>query len=199
MLAALAWSAALALEAMLGAQPGGATDGPQLPVASFDCAKATQWVEKTICSDSALAALDRRLSRVFAEARRELAPRTAKLLAEQREWLGDRQECGTEEDQPAQAACLSARYEERAREPVSDRQANQVIGVFHLMTPDDLYDVTTDGNRDALAEVSCRFFNLFPRTRPSCSKRTTIPRATPGARSAERSTSSPRCPRPAGW
>jgi uncharacterized protein len=176
MLAAVVWSAALALEAMIGAPLGAAAEGQPRSVASFDCAKAMQWVEKTICSDSALAALDRRLSLVFAEARRELAPRTGKLFADQREWLGERQECSTEEDQPAQAACLSARYEERVRglivdlpllarlrQPVSDPQANQVIGVFHLMTPDDLYDATTDGNRDALAEVSCRFFNLFPK------------------------------------
>src|ERR1700688_2270309 len=176
MLAAVAWSALLALEAMLGAQPGGGAAGAPRPVSGFDCAKATQWVEKTVCSDTALAALDRRLAELFAEAKRELAPRTGDLLARQKEWLDKRRECSTEGDQPAQVACLSAQYQERIhqlivnlpllarlRQPVSDPQENQVIGVFHLMTPADLYDVTTDGNRDALAETSCRFFHRFPR------------------------------------
>jgi uncharacterized protein len=133
--------------AALGARTAAATDGPPPPAASFDCGKATQWAEKAICSDAQLAALDRRLARVFAEARRELAPDTRKLLEEQRAFLGDRQDCTCGEDLACGVECLSSRYEQRAREilaelpllenlrrPVSAAQAERLFAIFRLMT-----------------------------------------------------------------
>ncbi len=172
---AVVWSAVLVFEAMLGAPLAGRAEVQPRPAPSFACGQATQWVEKTICSDAELAALDRRLASVFAEAERELPSRAMALLAAQRDWLRAREECRTQEEAPAQVECLSGQYRQRIhdlvvglpvlaglRRPVSRARANQVMVLFRWMTPDDLYDVTTHGNRDALAEVSCRFFELHP-------------------------------------
>jgi uncharacterized protein len=173
---AVAWSTVLAFAAMLGAPLAGRAEVPPPPAPSFACGEAATWVEKAICSDTELAALDRRLARFFAEAERELPSRAGALRAAQRDWLRGREECRTEEEGPAQVGCLSGQYRERIhdlvvelpelarlRRPVSRARASEVMAVFHWMTPEDLYDVTTDANRDALAEVSCRFFELFPR------------------------------------
>lgn len=79
----LAWTAFLPLAAQ--AQ----TQGP-----AFDCARARGEVEALICSDAALAALDRRLDQVHraaaAQARGAMATR---LRADQRAWVKGRNEC----------------------------------------------------------------------------------------------------------
>ena len=174
---AVAWSIVLAFAAMLGAPLAGRAEVPPPPAPSFACGEAATWVEKTICSDPALAALDRRLGSVFAEAKRELAPHRGELLAAQRAWLRQREDCRTEEAKRAnQVQCLSGQYAARIhdlvrelpllaslRRPVAAAQANEVMAVFHWMTPDDLAAATTPVNRDALAEVSCRFFELHPK------------------------------------
>ncbi|HEY6322501.1 MAG TPA: lysozyme inhibitor LprI family protein, partial [Thermoanaerobaculia bacterium] len=92
---AVVWSTVLAFAAMLGAPRAGHAEVQARPAPSFSCGQATQWFEKTICSDPELAALDRRLALVFAEAKRELAPRTGELLTAQRAWLRRREECRT--------------------------------------------------------------------------------------------------------
>ncbi|HEV3074318.1 MAG TPA: ankyrin repeat domain-containing protein [Thermoanaerobaculia bacterium] len=177
MFVVVAWSAALVFAAMLGAPLTGHAEEQPRPAPSFACGEATQWVEKTICSAPDLTALDRRLSLLFAEAKRELAPHAGELLATQRAWLREREDCRTEEEKPAnQVQCLSGRYAARIhdlepelpvlarlRQPVSAARANEVMALFHWMTPDDLIEVTTHANSDALAEVSCRFFELYPK------------------------------------
>jgi uncharacterized protein len=172
---AVVWSAVLVFEAMLGAPLAGDAEVQPRPAPSFACGQATQWVEKTICSDAELTALDRRLASVFAEAERELAPRTGALLAAQRDWLRLREGCRTREEVADRVQCLFDQYDQRIhdlvlalpvlarlRRPVSAARASEVMAVFHWMTPGELYDATTDANRDALAEVSCRFFELHP-------------------------------------
>ena len=172
---AIVWSTVLAFAAMLDVPMAGRAEVRPRPAPSFSCGKATQWFEKTICSDPKLAALDRHLALVFAEAKRELAPGTGELLTAQRAWLGRREECRTVE-KVNQAPCLWAQYMERIRDlvpglpvlahlrqPVSAARANEVMALFHWMTPDDLSLATTDANRDALAAVSCRFFELYPK------------------------------------
>ena len=177
MLAPIAWTTAFALAAMLGARPAAAGEEQRRPAPSFDCHQAASRVEKAICSDADLAAQDRRLSLVFAEAKRELKPHTKPLVEEQRKWLEERKECWEDETDPQyHVDCLSSRYRlrlfqlfdelpvlARLRQPVSDAEAKRVIAVFHLMTPEELYEATTDDNRDALAEASCLFFQRFPR------------------------------------
>lgn len=54
--------------------------------ASFDCTKAAQTVEKLICSDHSLSALDDQLSQVFAHASEQSANPLA-LKEEQRDWI----------------------------------------------------------------------------------------------------------------
>ena len=59
---------------------------------AFDCTKARGQVEQLVCKDAALAALDRKLDEVFKAAlARDNMP--AILGAEQRGWIGGRNEC----------------------------------------------------------------------------------------------------------
>lgn len=61
--------------ALLAAAQAQAQTGP-----SFDCRKASSEVEKTICADPKLAALDLRVSRAYAEALKRLDARGAEAL-----------------------------------------------------------------------------------------------------------------------
>lgn len=72
---------------------------------SFDCHKAQSFVEKSICSDEALAALDLRMSEAFKSVVSQSAPATS-LRAEQREWIKVRDAC-------TEIACIKASYESR--------------------------------------------------------------------------------------
>jgi len=79
------------------------------PVASFDCAKAGSKTEKAICSDIALARLDRALSDAYSQAlswASDDAEKT-KIRDAQRAWIGERDACGGD------AACLAAAYKAR--------------------------------------------------------------------------------------
>lgn len=75
--------------------------------ASFDCAKATTPIEKTICADPALGTLDGRLATVYAEAKKNVDPK----YIGQAKWLRDeRSTCATRKDP---ASCLTYEYNER--------------------------------------------------------------------------------------
>jgi uncharacterized protein YecT (DUF1311 family) len=84
---------------------------PRAPAASFDCAKASSPVEKTVCADAALARLDRQVGEAYARTREaDFNPkaRTA-ALETQRAWLAARDKaCGG-----GNAACLSDSYRKR--------------------------------------------------------------------------------------
>jgi uncharacterized protein len=61
---------------------------------TFDCAKAKGSVEELICKEPALAALDRKLDEVYkAAAAKAKDQMPAMLRAEQRGWIGGRNEC----------------------------------------------------------------------------------------------------------
>lgn len=61
---------------------------------TFDCAKASGSVETLICKDAALGALDRRLADVYKAAGAKATGAAARTLrAEQRGWVGGRNEC----------------------------------------------------------------------------------------------------------
>jgi uncharacterized protein len=79
---------------------------------SFDCGRASTWTERTICNDDALAAADREMSAAFSRRRASVNDdgQRRHLLAEQRRWLGRRDECRTA---PAPTSCLAQRYVER--------------------------------------------------------------------------------------
>ncbi len=180
--AAAAAEAGLAAPAAAGAAATGPMPAGPAPAGSaalgpsFDCGRATRAIEKVICSDAGLAAEDRRLAEVFAEARREkeepIATDGVSLLDEQRKWLAERDECADDDA----VRCLLGRYHSRAMElwaampfvlhvrvPLKAADEERLIGLFHWMSADDLNTVTQDDNDEALSAASCRFFERFPR------------------------------------
>lgn len=87
--------------------------------ASFDCRKAVSVVEKLICSDKTLSALDDELAEVYRMLRNDLDSEKVAALAEaQRSWIGKRNIC--KEDR----ACLKFSYDKR----VSELRAFQMMG-----------------------------------------------------------------------
>ncbi|MBV5344902.1 MAG: DUF1311 domain-containing protein, partial [Rhodoferax sp.] len=66
---------------------------------SFDCAKATQTVERLICRDADLAKLDRRMADLYVSLRKSVAKdRRQTLKSEQIAWLASRNDCGSSRD-----------------------------------------------------------------------------------------------------
>jgi uncharacterized protein YecT (DUF1311 family) len=82
------------------------------PDPSFACARAATPVERMICGDAELSALDRGIAVFYGAARRN--PRHGRALREQREWLATRDLCATH-------ACL--------REEMMDRLWNLTLSV----------------------------------------------------------------------
>lgn len=70
--------------------------------ASFDCAKAITKVEKMICADDQLSALDENLSKVFKEAMNSTENKE-QLQKEQFAWMRERDKCKSNE-------CLQQHY-----------------------------------------------------------------------------------------
>ncbi len=93
-------------DAELTARP---TFTPKTGGPSFDCAHAGNDVERTICSDTSLAALDLALSKLYNEIRHGFGSQRARQQLEQlqREWLRQRDRaCATGDSR----ACLRTRY-----------------------------------------------------------------------------------------
>lgn len=83
--------------------------GPVSEIPSFDCGQARTRVEQTICADPVLAAKDRRMARLYAQA----GPRSGPIESGQRDWLAARDGCNRAgELRP----CLHAAYDARIRE-----------------------------------------------------------------------------------
>jgi uncharacterized protein len=104
--------AAARWRALLLAVISGACAGAPPPAVgpAIDCTKATGDVERWICADSALAALDRELSDVYALAAESDNADLAQLEAEQREWTASRSACASSADAHA---CIERRYRDR--------------------------------------------------------------------------------------
>jgi uncharacterized protein YecT (DUF1311 family) len=80
------------------------------PAQAFDCAKATQQVERTICANAELKAADDAMGVAYKALKARLnAVEAAQLLQSQRVWLASREDCA------AYADCLLARTQERTR------------------------------------------------------------------------------------
>ena len=73
--------------------------------ASFDCAKASTQVEKTVCSDAELSKLDEALNQAYLAAR-EASARREELRSEQLRWIGMRNACTSQE-------CIRNAYRDR--------------------------------------------------------------------------------------
>lgn len=106
-----------AQNATQAAAPAAATNQPVVSgpiMASFDCAKASTAVERTICGDAALAAKDRDVSTryrgwIAAIKAGRLVDDPAEVTADQRAWVAKRNAC-------RDAPCISAAYDERLYE-----------------------------------------------------------------------------------
>ena len=73
--------------------------------ASIDCAKASSFVEKAICSDKRLSSMDDQLARLY-KAARAAATNASALETEQKSWLSSRDRC-------TNTACLKKTYADR--------------------------------------------------------------------------------------
>ena len=86
---------------------------------TFDCSKASGEIEKLICSDAALAALDRRMKETFdaavaaLEKSADREPATKRLRAVQRGWIKGRNDCWKGDDE---RQCTEDAYETRIAE-----------------------------------------------------------------------------------
>lgn len=87
----------------------------RMPVASFDCGKAAAAVERAICSDVALARLDRDVAQAYARKldSAEDAPHREALRQEQRKWTASRE--ASCQKGPAQIPCLQRLYRGRLK------------------------------------------------------------------------------------
>lgn len=108
----------LAAAITLAAEPASAA-GP-----SFDCAKAGNWVEKQICGNDALAALDAWFAPLYSQVAQRLTGKDLDALkAKRKTWLKQRNDCKAEADG---TACLKTRYEEFTAD--LERQFAQLVG-----------------------------------------------------------------------
>lgn len=127
---------------------------------AFDCAKASGEVEKQVCADATLAALDRQLDSVYkaATAKATGKPATA-LRAEQRGWVKGRNDCWKATQQTWITAtwtvdtvkgCIDAQYRLRTAElqavwrllpprtvsyACQNNPANEVVASFFASNP----------------------------------------------------------------
>jgi uncharacterized protein len=121
------------------------------PLASVDCATTTGPVEKTICGDEALAALDAKLVSVYAAASKAAGPdQRNRLAAEQQGWLQERGRCAGAQDA---AACIRERYVNR----IADLQAQ-----FKLVASRGPFRF--ECNKQAGSVLEAQFFETDPPT-----------------------------------
>jgi uncharacterized protein len=130
---------------------------------TFNCAKAQGEVEKLICSDPALAALDRKLDSVYKAASAEASGKLAtQLREEQRGWVKGRNECWKANGQQTWITatwtvntvkgCVDAQYRLRT----SELQA-----VWRLLPPK---TVSYACQNNPANEVVANFFDSDPAT-----------------------------------
>jgi uncharacterized protein len=145
---------------------GLATALPQAALAeapTFDCAKAQGAVEKLICSDAGLAALDRRLGEVYRAASTKAQGRLAtQLREEQRGWVKGRNDCWKADGQKTWLTvtwtvdtvkgCVDAQYRLRTAE---------LQAVWQLVPPKTVFFVCQNNPAN---EAVANFFDTDPPT-----------------------------------
>lgn len=147
---------------------------------SFYCHKKVSPIEALICSDNKLSKLDSQLAKKFSETKATNKTDANYLITDQRKWLKKRiQQCSYNGKDEAPAddkrqdyiSCLQRLYEQRIAVlfypefwPLL-REVNvaRAIAKLRTMNPQDLYNITTDENRDTLSDLSCRFFEKDPK------------------------------------
>lgn len=80
------------------------------PQASFDCAKAAMPVEKLVCSDAGLAALDVQMAAVFGKLMSANPANAPGIRSDQRAWLLQRTQCLEGTQRTTHLTCLKDRY-----------------------------------------------------------------------------------------
>jgi uncharacterized protein len=104
-----------ALTALAAPDPSPDADTAARP--SFDCAKAAGKVERYICSDAAIARLDRAIARAYAKGMAKESPWTrgdrALQRTAQRTWIADRNACARRKDTEP---CVADSYHRRLAE-----------------------------------------------------------------------------------
>jgi uncharacterized protein len=146
---------------ILGTTGFAATAAAQGP--TFNCAKASGEVEKQICSDAALAGLDRQLDAAYKAAAAKASGKLANLLrTEQRGWVKGRNDCWKANGQPTWItatwtvdtvkACIDAQYRIRT----SELQA-----VWRLLPPK---TVSYACQNNPANEIVANFFATDPAT-----------------------------------
>jgi len=105
----LAWPALAFPAFAAGAVP--ARGQEQKPGPAFDCAKASGEVEQLICKDAGLAALDRKMAKVYAAAMKRFPANIApEERTQQRGWIKGRNECWKADDK---RRCVEEQYRTR--------------------------------------------------------------------------------------
>lgn len=79
---------------------------------SFDCQRATHAIEKLICSDAKLSALDAQMAELFGDVMRQTSgSRKQELLSEQRGWIKNRNACAKRSE--PRRGCVLEHYTQR--------------------------------------------------------------------------------------
>jgi uncharacterized protein len=119
----------LAAPVAAGAAPAGARP-------SFNCARVeAKTVPALVCHDSGLAALDRSLAKVYAEAqRKEPDQHPATLRMNQRAWIRSRDACARRKDAHA---CVEAAYRHRIVELEARYALVEAVGPVRYACDDD--------------------------------------------------------------
>ncbi len=101
---------AIGLAFILAAAVGFAGQQASAAGPSFDCAKAGNWAEKTICGNDELAALDAWFGPLYGQVAQRLTGKDLDdLKAQRKAWLKQRNDCKAEADG---TACLKKSYQE---------------------------------------------------------------------------------------
>jgi uncharacterized protein len=118
---------------------------------SFDCNKAAGMIEKLICGDDGLAALDRKLAEVYANASKKAVNEHPPILkAEQRGWIKGRNDCWKSKDARNCTEIFN-------RERIAELQAR-----YRLVPENGPFSFICDGN--PRNEVIVTFFRTDPPT-----------------------------------
>jgi uncharacterized protein len=150
--------------ALVSAAPAFAQSGP-----SFECAKASNDVERTICKDPKLAKADREMAAAYAALAAKLGGAAKENLEkEQVRWLGDRNR-GCAADTDGIAPCLTRRYAARTTNLLASAE-----GIYPFISEQSLsknaklgkitysYDISYpkfDGTSADFTAVNARFAN----------------------------------------
>lgn len=117
-----------------------------LHAASFDCKKASTLVEKAICADPKLSALDDHLSQSYAETIDSVSD-AASLKVAQKAWLQERNKCQT-------PACVSKAYQ--ARIALLDTFSETFSGILLAGGGEDAPYVTVKSSHGNSIHIYCR-------------------------------------------